>query len=187
MTLIANALGGKRLELLCEVVPGPGPVALLANPANSNTDAHVEDVRAAAGVLKRPLLVLYASMEAEFEAAFEALSRQGVRGLVVQNEPLFDAKRDQLVGLAARHGMPAMYHIREFPLGGGLMSYGPSLADAYRQVGVHTGRVLKGAGPGEFPVLQPTKFELVVNLKTASALGLTVPPTLLARADEVIE
>jgi putative tryptophan/tyrosine transport system substrate-binding protein len=188
VSLVTAALGGKRLEYICELTPGSGSVALLVNPANSNATEHASDARKAASSLGRHLVVTPASVETGFETAFKTLTdHHAVRALVVQNEPFFDSQRDQLIAMAARYALPAIYHIREFPAAGGLMSYGPSLLDAYYQAGLQAGRVLKGEKPAELPIVQPTKFELVINLKTASALGLTIPPTLLARADEVIE
>jgi len=187
VSLVTAALGGKRLELVCELAPGFGAVALLANPANSNAPAHVADARIAASAIGRQLIVVPASAETDFETAFRTLADNAVRALVVQNEPFFDSQREQLVAMSARYNLPTIYHIREFPQVGGLMSYGPSLVHAYYQAGLQAVRVLKGEKPGDVPVLQPTTFEFVINLKTANALGLTIPPTLLARADEVIE
>jgi putative tryptophan/tyrosine transport system substrate-binding protein len=187
VSLITVALSGKRLELICALPFDSGSVALLVNPANSNTSAHVDDARRAASTLGRQLIVIAASAETEFEAAFEKLRVDGVQALVIQPEPFFDSQRERLVAMTEHYRLPAIYHIREFPQVGGLMSYGPSLLDAYYQAGLQAGRVLKGEKPGNVPILQPTKFEFVINLKTAKALGLTIPPTLLARADEVIE
>jgi putative ABC transport system substrate-binding protein len=187
VTLMTTELGGKRLDVLNEMVPGPGPVSLIVNPTSSNAIAHIEDVRATARSKGRRFIVAQSSSPADFGPAFDMLSAEGVRALVVQNDPSFDSRREQLVRLAAHHEIPAIYHIREFPQIGGLMSYGPSLLSAYRSAGEYAGRVLKGAAPSELPVLQPATFELVVNLKAAEALGLAIPTSVLARADEVIE
>jgi putative ABC transport system substrate-binding protein len=187
VSLVTAALGGKRLELICELAPGSGTVALLVNPANSNASAHVDEARKAASALRRQLIVARASAETDFETAFRTLADHAVQALVVQNEPFFDSQRKRLVAISARYNLPTIYHIREFPHVGGLMSYGPSLVHAYYQAGLQAVRVLKGENPGDVPVLQPTAFEFVINVKAANALGLTIPPTLLARADEVIE
>ena len=187
VSFLTGELGGKRLGLICELVAGTGPVALLLNPKDMGAELQREDVQAAAQALGRRLLVLYARSETDFAANFETLRREQAGALVVENDPFFDSQRQQIISLAANYGIPAIYHIREFPAAGGLMSYGASLADAYRQVGSYTGRILKGEKAGDLPVVQPTKFELVINLKTAKALGLEVPATVLARADEVIE
>ena len=144
-------------------------------------------MQAAARSIGRRLLVLQASTEAQIAASFATLSRERVGELVVQNDAFFDSQRNQIMALASRNSIPAIYHIREFPAAGGLMSYGASLADAYRQVGTYAGRILKGTNPADLPVEQPTKFELVINLKTAKALGVTIPQSVLLRADEVIQ
>jgi ABC-type uncharacterized transport system substrate-binding protein len=187
VSFLTGELGGKRLGLICELVPGTSAVALLLNPKDMGAELQKQDVQAAAQALGRRLLVLYARSETDFETNFDTLKREQVGALVVENDPFFDSQREKIMSLAARYAMPAIYHIREFPVDGGLMSYGASLADVYRQTGNYTGRILKGEKAGDLPVMQPTKFELVINLKTAKALGLTVSPSLLARVDEVIE
>ena len=186
VSFVTGELGAKRLELLCELVPDASAVALLLNPNNPRAEAQRRDVQTVARALGRRLLVPRASVEAEFEPNFEMLAKERVGALVVENDPFFDSRRNRLVALAARNAVPAIYHIREFPEAGGLMSYGASLADAYRQVGTYTGRILKGANPTELPVMQPSKFELVINMKTAKALRLTIPQSLQLRADELI-
>ena len=187
VSFLTGELGGKRLGLICELVPGPGSVGLLLNPKVLNSELQKRDVQTAALTLGRPLSVLYAATETDIDTTFETLKREQIRALVVQNDPFFDSQREKIISLAARYAVPAIYHIREFPASGGLMSYGASLSDVYHQVGNYTGRILKGEKAGELPVMQPTKFELVINLKTAKALGLDVSPSLLARVDEVIE
>ena len=169
------------------MVPNASTVALLLNPDDLGAEAQRQEVQMAAKALGRQVLVLHASTEADFEANFATIAKEHVGALIVENDSFFDSRRDHLLALAARNGVPAIYHIREFSAAGGLMSYGASLADAYRQVGNDTGRILKGEKPADRPVMQPTNFELVINLKTAKTLGLAVPPSLFARADEVIE
>jgi putative ABC transport system substrate-binding protein len=176
----------KRLELLLELIPGAGMIALLINPKNANAEGMVRDVEAAARVNRVQLQILKASTENEIDDAFAMIVRQQT-GLVVSTDPFFNSRRNQLVALAARHAVPAIYERREFTAAGGLISYGPSFTAAFWQLGVYAGKILKGARPADLPVQQPTRFELVVNLKTAHALGLTVPPSILTRADEVIE
>lgn len=187
VSFLTGELGGKRLGLICELVAGAGPVALLLNPKDMGAELQKQDVEAAAQALGRRLLVLYARAETDFETNFEILKREQAGALVVENDPFFDSQRDQIISLAARYAVPAIYHIREFPAAGGLMSYGANLADTYRLVGNYTGRILKGEKAGDLPVMQPTKFELVINLATAKTLGLSVSPSLLARLDEAIE
>jgi putative ABC transport system substrate-binding protein len=177
----------KRLELLSELVPQAGVIALLVNPNNANTKRIIGDMQDAARAKGAQLHILKASSESEIDAAFATLVQVHAGALVVVGDPFLFIRREQLVTLAARHGVPTIYVGREFAEAGGLISYGPSLTGAYRQVGTYVGKVLKGAKPADLPVEQPTRFELVVNLKTAKALGLTVPHTLLLRADEVIE
>jgi putative ABC transport system substrate-binding protein len=182
-------LGGKRLELLCSMVPSLQRVGLLLNPrfGGENAEAFRHSVSAAAQSLGRELVTQNAATDDEIEAAFAALVSAGAGGLVVQNDPFFDSRRSLIVALSSRHRLPGIFHIREFPADGGLMSYGASLSDTYRQVGVYAGKILRGAKPGDLPVLQPTKFELVINTKTAKALGLAVPQQMLIASDELIE
>ena len=187
VSFLTDALGGKRLGLLREVMPRPGPIAVLINPKGPDAERQLEELPQAAAAAGQLIQMLQASNTGEIEAAFAAMTQQDTRALLVGADPFFNDSRRQVVALAARPLFPTIYELREFPMAGGLMSYGASLSDAYRQAGVYAGRVLKGANPADLPVLQPTKFELVLNLRTAKALGLEVPPTLLARADEVIE
>jgi putative ABC transport system substrate-binding protein len=187
VSFVTAELGGKRVNLIAELVPNAATIALLVNPKMAETDAHIQSARMGADALGRRPLVLHATAPADLEPDFNAITKEGAGALVVQNDPFFDSQRDRLIGLAAQHAVPAIYHIREYPASGGLMSYGASLVDAYRQVGVMTGRILKGEHPQNMPVLQPTQFELVINRKTARSLHLAIPPQLLAIADEVIE
>jgi putative tryptophan/tyrosine transport system substrate-binding protein len=181
-------LGSKQLEVLHELVPTATIVALLVNPTNRKlTETTTSDAQAAARTLGLQLHVVTASSQGEIDTAFVTLVQQGARALVVSADALFVSRCEQIVAAAARHVVPTMYSIREAAAAGGLVSYATSITDGYRQVGVYTGRILKGEKPAELPVLQPTKVELVINLKTARALGLTLPTTLLGRADEVIE
>jgi len=189
VSIIPTSLTPKHLELLDGLVPQSAPVALLVNPTNRllSVSAELDLSQEAARSLGRELVVLEAGSEGEIDAAFETLARRGARGLVVWQEGYLNSRRQQIVALAARRAIPTVYPWRIAVEAGGLMSYGADLRDEYRQVGIYTGRILKGAKPAELPVLQPTKFELVINLKTAKTLNLTIPPTLLALADEVIE
>ena len=178
----------KRLELLHELIPTAKSIALLVNPANPVVaDAQAKELQAAISTLDLNLMLVKASNPLEMEDAFATLVRERVEALQIGVDPLFGNHVDQLVALAARHKVPTIYPWREFTAAGGLMNYGSSIPDAFRQVGVYTGQILKGAKPAELPVQRPTKLQFVLNLKTAKALGLTIPPTLLARADEVIE
>jgi putative tryptophan/tyrosine transport system substrate-binding protein len=176
MSVFTTELGPKRLELVKELIPKASVIGLLINPNYQGSVRGADAVQQAAPVIGRQILVLNASTEREIDVAFETLARQRVGALIVDADALFVSRRDQLVGLAARHSIPAIYDLREFAAAGGLVSYGPSLSDAYRKVGVYVGRILKGEKPADLPVEQPTKFELVINMKTAKALGLTVPP-----------
>jgi putative ABC transport system substrate-binding protein len=187
-TLLVVELNPKRLELLSELVPQARVIALLVNPNSADADARItRDVQDAARSKGLQLSILKASTEGEIDAAFATLRQLHADGLVVSSEPFFTRQREQLVGLAARRAVPAIYALPEFAASGGLISYGPSVTSTFRQAGVYVGRILKGANPADLPVQQPTTFELVVNLKTAKALGLIVAPSILARVDEVIE
>jgi putative tryptophan/tyrosine transport system substrate-binding protein len=177
----------KRLELLSELVPQADVIALLVNPNDANAERMIRDVQEASRVKGLYLHILKAASEGEIETAFASLVPLHAGGLLVGPDAFFLSRRDQLVALASRQAVPAIYLWREFAAAGGLISYGASFTAIYRQVGIYVGEILKGAKPAELPVQQPTTFELVINLKTAKALGLTVPPSILARADEVIE
>jgi putative ABC transport system substrate-binding protein len=185
--LLTVELVAKRLELLRELVPQAHMIGALVNPTNINFETQMRDVQDAARKLDRQLHIVRASHERDFESAFATLVQQRVNALLVATDPFFNARREQLIALARRHALPTIFALREYSADGGLISYGTSRAEAFRQAGVYVGRILKGEKPGDLPVLQPIKFELVINLKTAKALGLDVPPQLLARADEVIE
>jgi putative tryptophan/tyrosine transport system substrate-binding protein len=181
-------LGPKQLEMLHELVPTATIIALLVNPTNpTNAETLSRDLQAAARTLGLQLHVLHASTERDFDTVFATLSRLRAGALVIGSDPFFNSRSQQLAALAFRHAMPTMYPFREYAIAGGLISYGNSFADAHRQVGVYTGRILKGEKPADLPVQQSTKAELILNLRTAKTLGLTVPLPLLARADEVIE
>jgi putative ABC transport system substrate-binding protein len=184
---LTTQLDAKRLELLHELVRGEGAVGALVNPNRPDAAGQTAQIETAGQSLGLRLSFLKASSERELEMAFAELARQQLKALMIGADPLFISNRDQIVALAARHAIPTIYGWRDFVLAGGLISYGASLIGAYRQAGGYAGRILKGAKPPELPVEQPTKYELVVNLNTAKALGLTVPQSLLARADEVIE
>jgi putative ABC transport system substrate-binding protein len=187
MSLFASDLWAKSVELLKEFVPTAKTVAYLVNPSSPTLEIYSKGAAAAASALSVDIHLLNASTEQGLDEAFAGLVKLGVHGLVVPNEPFLDSRRDKIVALAARYKVPAIYSLREYVTVGGLASYGPSLADAYRRSAVYAGRILKGEKPVDLPVQQPAKFDLVINLKAAKALSLIVPPTLLARADEVIE
>jgi putative ABC transport system substrate-binding protein len=186
-TTLSRELGTKRLGLLREVVPTDAPLAFMIDPREPEAESDILDAQEAARQIDRTLLVLPVRSEVEIEAAFTTLAERAVGGVVINGTAPFLARSGFVVALAARLGIPAVYSVRVWTVAGGLMSYSTSFMDSYHNVGVYTGRILKGAKPAGLPVLQPTKFELVINLKTAKALGLTVPPNLLATADEVIE
>ena len=186
-TTMSLELNPKRLELLSELVPQARVIALLANPNNPQTEAVIRDVQDAARAKGVQLHVLKASTESEIDAAFASLVQLHAGALVVMGDAFFFSRREQLVALASRHAVPAIYDVHEYAAAGGLISYGPNLTGLWRQVGIYAGKILKGTKPVDLPVQQPTTFELVINLTTAKELLLTIPPSILARADEVIE
>jgi putative tryptophan/tyrosine transport system substrate-binding protein len=185
VTSMFGGLAAKQFGLLRELIPSVSTVAFLVNPQNPITEPNVRDSKEAAQILGLQVRILNASTEAEIDLAFEALSQRLAGALLVQPDAFLNSKR--IVALAARHAVPTMYQVRDLTAAGGLISYGSNLADLYRQMGVYTGKILKGTHPAELPVLQPTRFELIINLKTAKTLGIEIPPNLLALADEVIE
>ena len=187
VSMVASSLGPKQLGLLRDLAPKATAFALITSPANPNSKALVEGLQAAAGAHGIRLESLTASTEREIDAAFDALIARRAEALVVANDTFLRSRTEQIVALAARHAIPAIYPFRQYVAAGGLVSYGTSLTHAIREVGIYTARILGGAKPAELPVLQPTKFELVINLKTAKALGLTIPSGMLAIVDEVIE
>lgn len=187
VTNLNTELGPKRLELLRELVPKATSFALLLNPANRNAESQWRDMQAAAHALKLQLHRLHASNERDFAAAFAAIAQLQAGGLVIGADGVFVSQREQLAALALRHAVPTVFQMPEFAAAGGLMSYGGSITDAYRKVGNYAGRILKGERPADLPVQQSTKVEMIINLKTARAFGITVPLPLLGRADEVIE
>jgi putative ABC transport system substrate-binding protein len=182
-----TSLEAKRLELLHELLPHVSKIGVLFNPDYPVAEIQLRDLLEAASARRLEIETLRANTDREIEAAFETIAQQHVAALAVATSPFFDTRRERLATLAAKYAVPTMYQFREYPAVGGLMSYGPSVVDGYRQIGIYVGRILKGAKPADLPVLRPTKFEFVINMKTAKALGLEVPPTLLALADEVIE
>ena len=186
-SILTGELSPKRLALLSELVPQAKVIALLVNPKNPATENVMRDVQEAARVKGLQLPILKANSESEIDAAFATLVQRDAGALVVNVDAVFINRREQVLALAARHAVPAIYFAREFVAAGGLISYGTSFTGTWRQVGIYAGKILKGTKPADLPVQQPTKFELVINLKTANALGLTIPPAILARADEIIE
>jgi ABC-type uncharacterized transport system substrate-binding protein len=186
-TFFTALLGAKRLGLLRDLVPKAEMVGLLVNQHTSQGQGQIRDVQQAARDLGLRLLVLNGGSDENIETAFAGLAAQGVAALLVGADPFFDTTRDQLIALVARHRVPAVYQFRDYALAGGLMSYGANITDLYRQVGLYVGRILKGEKPADLPVMLPTKFELVINLKTAKALGIDISANLLTLADEVIE
>jgi len=188
ISLLGSALEAKRLGLLNEIVPGPALIGVLVNPGYPDAELEQREVQEAASAINRQINVVRANTEAEIDAAFATLAQQGAGALLVTQDGFFVSQREQLTALAARYKLPAIYSNPEFAKsGGGLVSYATDFVDGYRQTGVYVGEILKGAKPADLPVMQPTKFELIINLKTAKALGLTIPHNLLVLADEVIE
>jgi putative ABC transport system substrate-binding protein len=187
ITMFLNELSAKRLEKLCELVPSISRVAFMVNPTNPRARINASDLQAAARLAGLEIVLFNTSHERDFEEAFETLVQRRADALLVDGDVLFNDGRERLVELAVRHRVPASYQARESVIAGGLMSYGPSIVDAYRQMAIYVGRILKGTKPADLPLLRPTKFDLLINLKTAKTLGLTIPETLLAIADEVIQ
>jgi putative ABC transport system substrate-binding protein len=187
VSFLVNQLVAKRLAVLHELLPNVTTIVALFNPKHPNAESDKKDLQEASRTIGLKLRVLNAASESELDSAFASLVQQPAEALFINADPFFNSSRNHIVTLAARHAVPAIYEVPEFVTAGGLISYGTSVTEAYRQAGVYTGRILNGEKPGDLPVIQPTKFDLVVNLKTAKSLGLTIPPSLLARADEVFE
>ena len=187
VNMLLNASEGKKLGLLRQLIPTSTLIAVLFDPANPSLITQLNDVEDAARTVGQQIHVLHASSDSEIDAAFTTAGQLQAKALLVGADAFFASRRNKLVALTARYAIPTIFHLREFAVAGGLMSYGTNLVDGYRQVGIYTGRILKGENPGDLPVFSSVKFDLVINLKTAKALGLTVPPNLLATADEVIE
>jgi putative ABC transport system substrate-binding protein len=187
LSLLVVELNPKRFELLSGLVPQAKVIALLVNPNIPNTERVKPAVEESARVKGVQLHIVKASSESEIDAAFASLVQRQAGALLVATDPFFYSRREQIVALAARHAVPAIYEFRQFAMAGGLIRYGASFTDVFRQIGIYAGKILKGAKPADLPVVQPTTFELVINLKTAKALGIAIPPSILSRADEVIE
>jgi putative ABC transport system substrate-binding protein len=187
MFFLATAVESKRLGLLRELAPNISIIGVLFNPNSPSGAWRLRDIQDAAQAMGQQIAVLKAATEPEIDSSFAAMKRNGIGAVLIAADPFFTNRRDQILGLAASYEMPAIYYLREFTAFGGLASYGASLSEAFRQVGVYTGRILKGEKPGDLPIMQPTKFDFLINLKTAKALGLAIPDKLLALADEVIE
>jgi putative tryptophan/tyrosine transport system substrate-binding protein len=187
LSLFSTELGTKRLELMREIVPSVSNFAVLLNPGSPRVEAETTSIKKEAGTLERRVLLVTARSEPELQVAFIKMVQEGAGALLISSDPFFTSHIDRLAALAAKYRLPASYSWREFATAGGLISYGTSVREVWRQSGIYAGRILKGAKPSELPVLQPSQFELVINLKTAKALGLEIPPMVLARADEVIE
>jgi putative ABC transport system substrate-binding protein len=187
LNLQTSELTAKRLEIVRQLLPKTGKVAVLINPNSPEIARQLADVQSASDSMAQPILILNAANEGDFDLSFASLAQHRAGALLVTNDAFFFSRRDQIVAMAVRSAVPTIYDRREYADAGGLISYGPNYIDAYRQAGVYAGRILKGEKPADLPVVQPTKFELVINLKTAKVLGLNLPPTLLAIADEVIE
>jgi len=186
LTTFASPVGQRRLQLLCDAVPQASVIAVLANSDDSGLE-QTNDLKTAGSTLSRTLRMLQARTTAEIDAAFATITQERIPALFISSDSLYINRLDQIVALATKHSIPAVFELREFAAAGGLMSYGPSYRDIYRQLGIYAGRILNGDNPADLPVMLPTKFELVINLKTAKALGLIIPETLLATADEVIQ
>jgi putative ABC transport system substrate-binding protein len=184
---LTSELDPKRLELLHQLKPGTGPLGVLINPNRPDVDVQLRDVHSGAQAIGRQLIVLNTGTEREIDLAFETLARRPVDALLVSADPFFSSRRTQVLALTARHSVPAIYQWREFTMAGGLMSYGPTISDAYRQTGIYVGRILKGAQPADLPVTRPTRFEFVINRTTAKSLGLVLPRILLSRADDIVD
>jgi len=187
ISLLGSELEAKRLGLLNEIVPGAASIGVLVNPAYSDANLQLRELQEAASALKRQLNIVRASTEPEINMAITTVAQQGAGALLITQDPFLGSRRDQVVALAARYKLPTIYNNRDYTENGGLISYGTDFADQYRQGGIYVGKILKGAKPTDLPILQPIKFELVINLKTAKTLGLTIPPSILSIADEVIE